>query len=574
MADLRSDQAAAPAPPQSPGRTPRTPGERPAVGRLGSWLVVAVPVLAELAVGGYRISGPSFWRDEGYTIVGAQRPVGAILHLVQNQDAFHGLYLLLMHPVIATFGRSEMALRVPSLIAMSVAAGLTAALARRLARTSGLAGAPAIGLVAGLLLVGLPVTTRYAQEGRPYALTVMFALLTTYLLLVASQRSGWRWWALYGAGLLVTSLFDLAAVMLAGAHGVSLVAARRGGQASSAQANGAQANGARPDSALAAADGAHTYGAQDQPAAARIADLVVKRWFAACVAVAIVLSPVVIFSFQQRAQLDWVQRPNLGTINGLLHDLAGVTLLIPIFGVLALLGCLAAPGLRRGRGPTLALVCLPWWFLPPSLLLLISLVHPDYVDRYILYSVPAFVILVSAGLVWIAALAGRLLAGRMSVRRARVVAVVPSAALAVLTIVMMIGPQAAIRQPNSRADNIRVIASILSIYERPGDAILYLPRKTAVIGRAYPDPFNKLRDIGQLTGPIASGTLLGVPAGPRMVAARLRGVRRVWTVEWVHPLAPDSAPPLSLVGLLRPMHMVGSWLIQSVLLVLYAAPAR
>jgi len=544
MADLRSDPAAAPARPRSPGRAP---GEPAAARRLAGWLVVAVPALVELVVGGYRISGPSFWRDEGYTIAGAQRPVGAIFHLVQNEDAFHGLYLLLMHPIIAAFGRSEMALRVPSLIAMCAAAGLTGALGRRLARASGLPGAPAVGMIAGLLLAGLPVTTRYAQEGRPYALTVLFAVLATYLLVVASERAGWRWWALYGVALLLTALFDLAAVLLAGTHGVSLVAARRDGRAN---------------------------GAQDQGAAAGLRASVLKRWFATSAAVAIVLSPVVVFSFRQSAQLDWVQRPNISTINGLLHDFAGVTLLIPVFGVLALLGCLAAPGLRRGRGLTLALICLPWFLLPPSLLLSVSLVHPVYVDRYILYSVPGLVLLVSAGLVWIAALARRLLAGRLSARRVRVVSVAPSAALAVLTVVMLIGPQAAIRLPNSRADDIRTIARVVATYERAGDAILYLPRKTAVIGRAYPDPFNKLRDIDLLTGPIASGTLLGVPAGPRVVAARLRGVRRVWTVEWVHPLAPDSVPPLDLVRLLGPMHMVGSWLIKSVLLVLYAAPAH
>jgi mannosyltransferase len=543
MADLRSDPVA-PARPRSPGRAT---DERAAARRLASWLVVALPALVELVVGGYRISGPSFWRDEGYTITGAQRPVGAIFHLVQNEDAFHGLYLLLMHPIIAAFGRSEMALRLPSLIAMCGAAGLTAALGRRLARASGLPGAPAVGVIAGLLLAALPVTTRYAQEGRPYALTMFLAVLATYLLVVASARKGWRWWALYGMALLLTTLFDLAAVLLAGTHGVSMLAARR----------------SQPE------DGAQNRGAADGLSAS-----VLKRWFATCAAVAVVLSPVVVFSFRQSAQLDWVQRPNLQTVYGLLQDFAGVRFLMPVFGVLVVLGCLAAPGLRRGCGLTLALVCLPWFLLPPSLLLSVSLAHPVYVDRYILFSVPALVMLVSAGLVWIAAMARRLLTDRVSARRARVISIVPSAALAVLTVVMLIGPQAAIRLPNSRADDIRTIASILATHERPGDAILYLPRKTAVIGRAYPDPFNKLRDIGLMTGPVASGTLLGVPAGPRVVAARMRSMRRVWTVEWVHPLAPDSVPPLDLVRLLGPMHMVGSWLIRSVLIVLYAAPGH
>ncbi len=269
-----------------------------------------------------------------------------------------------------------------------------------------------------------------------------------------------------------------------------------------------------------------------------------------------------------------MQRPDLATIVGLLHDFAGVGGLIPVVGVLALVGCIAARGLRSGAGLTLALVCLPWFLLPPALLLSVSLVHPVYVDRYILFTVPALVLLVSAGLVRIAWLTRQRMAGWSWARRVRVLSVLPSVALAALIVVMLIGPQAAIRLPNSRADDLRTIARVLADHERPGDAILYLPRKTAVIGRAYPDPFSKVRDIDLRIGPIRSATLLGVPAGPSVVAARLRGVRRVWTVEWVHPLAPDSAPPPDLVRLLAPMHMVGSWLIQSVLLVLYEAPSH
>ena len=108
--------------------------ERRASRQLPGWLVVALPALVELVVGGYRISGPSFWRDEAYTITGSQRPASAILAMIPHEDAFHGLYLLLMHPVIAIWGTSETALRLPSLIAMCAAVGLTAALGRRLAR--------------------------------------------------------------------------------------------------------------------------------------------------------------------------------------------------------------------------------------------------------------------------------------------------------------------------------------------------------------------------------------------------------------------------------------------------------
>lgn len=520
-------------------------GEQAARRRRLSWLVVAVPVLAELVVGGYKIAVPSFWRDEGYTITGSQRPVSAIFSLVQHQDAFHGLYLLMMHPVIALFGRSEYALRVPSLIAMSLAAGLTAALARRLARATGLPAAPAVGLLAGLLLVALPQTTRYAQEGRPYALTVLFAVLTTYLLLVATERDGWRWWALYSAALLIMGLLDLAAVLLAGTHGISLLLARR-----------------RPGE-----------GADDLPDR-RLPDGMLRRWIVACAAAAVAISPILVFSARQSSQLDWVQPPNLQSVMGLLQGFAGTTALVAVAVVLGLLGIFGGRGLRRGGGLNLPVVCLPWFSLPPVLVMAVSLVHPFYVFRYILFSLPGLVILEAAGLVWLITLSRRWLARRWPAKRAARWSYVPSAVLAALIVAAVAGPQAATRLTSSRADDLRTIASILATHERPGDAILYLPRLTAVIGRAYPEPFDKLRDIGQRRGPVASGTLLGIPAAPGVVAGRLHGVQRVWTIEWVHPLSPGSVPPPNLVRLLAPWHMAGSWLVQSVLIVLYVTPSH
>jgi mannosyltransferase len=524
--------------------TVRADGE-PGGRRLG-WLVVAVPILAELIVGGYKIEVPSFWRDEGYTITGSQRPVGAIFSLVRHQDAFHGLYLLMMHPIIELFGRSEYALRIPSLVAMSLAAGLTAALGRRLALATGLPAAP-VGLLAGLLLVALPQTTRYAQEGRPYALTVLFTVLTTYVLIVAAERNGWRWWAFYSGALLVTGLFDLAAVLLAGTHGISLLLARRRprppGEAGTAQDRGLPAGA--------------TW-----------------RWFLACLAAAGVMSPIIVFSARQSSQLDWVQPPNLQSLMGLFQGFAGTTALIAVAVVLGAAGSIGGRGLRRGGGLTLPVICLPWFSVPPALVLIVSLVHPFYVFRYILFSLPGLVITEAAGLVWLVTLTRRWLARRWPAQRALRWSFAPSVVLAALIIAAVAGPQAATRLTASRADNLRTLASIVASHERPGDAILYLPRLTAVIGHAYPAPFDRLRDIGEAADPVASGTLLGTSAPPGVVAARMQGVRRLWTVEWVHPLAADSVPPPNLLRLLTPLRMAGSWLIQSVLLILYVAPSH
>src|SRR5258708_2133114 len=152
-------------------------GARPGSGRAADaqasarwpldWLVAGIPALAELAVGGYRIGAPSLWRDEAATISGSQRSLSATVAMVQNQDAVHGPYYVLMHAVIAAGGISATTLRLPSLIAMCLAAGLTAALGRRLAQSSGLPGARAVGLLAGLALPAPPLTPRYPHAARP-----------------------------------------------------------------------------------------------------------------------------------------------------------------------------------------------------------------------------------------------------------------------------------------------------------------------------------------------------------------------------------------------------------------------
>ena len=494
------------------------------------WLVVAIPVLAELTVGGYRIGGPSLWRDEAATISGSQRSFGEILTMMGNEDAVHGPYYLLMHPVVAIGGISATALRLPSLIAMCLAAGLTAALARRLAASFGLPGAQAVGLIAGLALAAVPLTTRYAQEARPYALATLFAVLATYLLVRAAAEPRPARWALYSAALLLTGLFNLFAVLVAVAHGVSL---------------------------------AWGLAARDRVSAFR-------GWLMACVAAAILLAPLAYLSAGQASQLNWVTRPDASTIASLLRDYAGAAVLIPVVGLLAVLGCFTGEGVRRGGGLTLGTVALPWLVLPPVLLIVASFVQPVYVERYVVFCLPALAMLIAAGLVWLAAATRRALAAREpGARGADALAIAPSAVLALVIVLAVIGPQGAIRQVGARVDNLRAVATAIAARERSGDAVLYLPRDAALVGVAYPAPFRRLRDVGLGESPVASATLRGTAASHSVIAARLRDVGRLWTIQWASPLSRSTAVPPSLAALLTPLQPAGHWRIQSVLLRLY-----
>ncbi len=509
-----------------------------------SWWPVIACGLAEFVIGGYRIAGPSLWRDEAATISGSQRPVGAIFALMLHQDAVHGPYYLLMHAVIALGGTSETVLRLPSLIAMCLGAGVTAALARRLALGSGLPAPSIVGLLAGLALAAVPLSTRYAQEARPYALTTLFALAATYLLVRASASGRWSWWAGYGVALTLTGWFNLFAVLLAVAHAVSLVVARTGASA------GAGAGQPSPGETAAAGT--------------------LRRWLVACAVAAVLVAPLAFLSLRQSAQLNWVTRPDLSTVASLIRDFAGASAAILVVALLGLLGCLGGTGLRRGSGLTLAVIALPWLILPPLVLLGVSLADPVYVERYVVFCLPALAMLVAAGLLSLAGFTARAVDQRgLPPRRVRLVAVIPSVVLVLAVAAVLISPQRAIRLPSARADNLRAVAAVVAARERPGDAVLYVPWDTALAGMAYPKPYASLRNVGLGESPIASDTLRGLPASPGVVASRLHGVSRVWTVQWT-PVLPSAGPASTGSLTAAGFRLIRRWNIQSVVLSIYA----
>ncbi len=92
-----------------------------------------MPAATSAVVGGYELGGPSLWRDEAYTKDAIGRSFGQIFALLRHQDAVHGAYYVLMHVIAAAIGTSATALRFPSLCAMVIATGFTAAIGRRAA---------------------------------------------------------------------------------------------------------------------------------------------------------------------------------------------------------------------------------------------------------------------------------------------------------------------------------------------------------------------------------------------------------------------------------------------------------
>jgi mannosyltransferase len=476
-----------------PRASPRTPAS--------AWfspvtlLVAVIPGVLGLITGGYRVNVPPLWGDEGVTKAMAARSVSELLATMPHGDVVHGAYYLVVHVVETVAGSSSAAvLRLPSVAAMAVAAAFTALLAHRLATLAGSPDPAITGVVAGVLFALLPDVIRYAQEARSYAIVTMLAAITTYLLLKAACDGG-RWWLTYGTAAALTGLFNIFGLLILIAHGASLLIAGRG---------------------LPGLSGRRVAG-------------VPARWVFAGTGAVIAAIPIVALAYTQRAALAWMTgHPSIrGAAVALARSWAGSPhLLWPVFGLAAFGVAADAAAYRRRRTPvTPGSVALPWLVLPPTVLLVVSQVHPVYDGRYVEYCLPALAILVAWGLEWLA----RAVAVP-PLRRAgfaRLGWLLPAAVMVPL-VVTLIPAGAKVRLPSSRPDNLAADSQIVAANARPGDIVFFIPISYRPVTTEFPAQWRKVRDIALAKSPVASDTLYGIDVSPAELLKRFTNVTRVW----------------------------------------------
>ena len=521
----------------SPGGPPGT------AGRWRAWLpglaCAAVPALAAAAVTGYGLGSLSLWRDEAYSIEVARRPVSQIVTLLGHTDAVNGAYYLVLHVVIAALGTSAAAVRLPSVLAMAVAAGMTAVTGRRLARLAALPAPALTGAIAGLAVAAAPMATWYAQEARSYAIVAMLATIAIYLLVRALGDPRWRWWAAYGLAVALAGAFNLLALLLVAAHAATVAAAW------------ARRHAAPPPGVPAQ---------QPRP----------WRWLGAVAAAGAVLSPLLVTGYSQRGQISWLGKPGLHDAVNLAISFAGSRLLLVPVGVVALAGLAAGVAGRPAAQLPPAAVALPWLVLPPAILLAVSQISPAYDARYVLYCLPALALLVAAGLAWLAQLAAR-----TPLATALGGAWLPSLVAGVALAALLVTPQEHVRLPASRPDNLRAASAILAAHERPGDAVFYLPSNMRVMSMGYPAPWRRLRDVALAQSPVAAANLIGADVATRVLAKRFADVSRVWVVtgDASHRI-PAPATPIGKeeMALITGWRLAGQWSANMVGLRLYQRP--
>ncbi len=470
------------------------------------------PTLLALVVTSTGVGYAQPWRDELATWSAATRPLPDLARLAATVDATVAPYYLLLHGWVAVFGDSVTALRVPSVLAVTGAAGLTAVLGERLFGTRA-------GRLGGLLFAVLPSTSRYGQEARPYALATLLAVAATVLLVTALRRPGRGWWTAYAAVVTALGLTHLVALTLLAAHALAVRGA-------------------------------------------------VRRWLLALVPAALVAVPLALLARRQQSrQLSWVDPARLGDLAGLPGSLTASAVVGGLVVGLAVVGAArpvdggAAPS-GSGDGPGRTPVTRRWgWVLlaavaaPAALLFVAGLVTAVWVPRYLVFTTP-----------FLCLPAGALLA---SVRP------VPALAVVGITAALGAPAQLDLRRthdwPRAAQVDYRAAARIVAAGQRPGDGVVYGSRDGFLfldLGLAYHLGDGRPRDVLAARDPRRAGDLRTTEC--ERPARCLAGVDRVWLVVAGDRAEPVAALPTANREALDGFSLTGRWTVPGITVALLA----
>lgn len=497
--------------PTERGRDLPNPAWRAARDRLIRMAPSVGPGLLMLAIGAHGASNVGLGWDETATVDVARRSAVQIWHTMNAIDAVIGPYYFFMHFWTKLFGTSELAFRMPSIIAMAVVVGLAGELGRRLFT-------PVIGAAAGLFLCVIPNTSRYAQEARPYAITCMLAGLATLLLYRALDRPRARVWVGYGLTVVLLGVSHIVALTILGAHAGAVAFHRR------------------------------RAGTREVGAA----------WLVAVAVALAALVPLALLGTGQRdSQLSWVDPVAAKTVMSAPGDIVGSTDTAWLLVGLALLAA-GRPVHRLVELAALALV-------PPVALAVVSvLTQPLWVPRYLLIVLAPMALLAAVGAASRAAAGGGRAGGVGRGGLVRLLVV-----LAVLA-VSAYPEQRGIRGSSSHnGASYRQAARFIQRYQQPGDGILYDNSGSMRVGVNYyfRDELTRPRDL-LLYRSAANVSSLGAQEYPDPVA-HVQGVDRVWMVVNGKPADPASRKAALRTLLNTEYDRVGLWTMSQTTIALY-----
>lgn len=509
---------------------------------------------------------PSFWGDEGASILSAERPLPSLFRMLRSVDAVHGVYYVFLHGWIDLFGATPASVRLPSSLAIGFATAGVVALVARL-------GDRRMAVIAAIVFLALPRTSWLGTETRSYAIGVAMSVWVTVLLVVIVDRhlTASLVWIGYGVALAACVWLFLYLVLIVPVHLVVLLLGRHR-RALWWRFCGAVILAGVLSVPLAL----RALGQREQIAFLAKRDYLtvhnffVVQWFSyplfAIVAWLIVLVLVVtsVTAVVRRMRL----RTNLDTaairIPGRRRpfDIA----LGQRLAAAAHLPVSAAPGRDRARS-ALILLSVAWLSIPSLILVVGNEVTPTYNLRYLAWLTPAIAILIAVAIDRVA----RLIAIRVHRSRARTTLYAVLAASTALLVALSLPPYLGERSPYSKdgGSDLQQVSATIGAHARPGDGVLFdegvrPSHRTRLALRLYPAGFHGLVDL-RLASPYWDNPGIWDTVVPyRDIGARLAGLtgrlfyvryagsnaitkvdtvatlaRLGWRVEQVYPLHRD-----------------------------------
>ncbi len=348
---------------------------------VGRWLPPALLLLTF----GLQVSGLEFqslWRDEVDAIRFASRPAAALLETFVTPGQNGPLYYVLLRPWLEVAGRGEFSLRFFSTAFGVLAVALMARLGRRLYPDQ-----PWIGWLGALLAATSPYLVWYGQEGKMYTLVVALALLSMERYLAALQEGGWHRWLGYVVATSLLIYVHVAAALIVPAQALAFLLL------------GAEARRARW-----------------------------KGWLVSLAALVLPYLPLLAWQWPMLLAggetgyrfmpLDGMALSLLSSYSLGVVQKGTVWALAPFAALLLAPVLLLAPGGRPwqpgwGRATLVTLLC--WLAVPVVGFFLVTLLRPMYTARYLIYVLPAYLLILAVGLTAVARHSRPLAAGLLAV---------------------------------------------------------------------------------------------------------------------------------------------------------------
>jgi mannosyltransferase len=430
------------------------------------------PELAVCLVAGvvfaWRVGAPGPWRDEAATLVIADRTLPQMLSLTRSIDLVHLAYYLCVHALMelrptALLSEGLPEIRMIGVVACALTAGVLVRIGRQLDSLP-------VGVTAGLIFALGPLSSRYAQEARPYAIVIFTCTFATYALLRACRRP-WlrRRWALYAATVAVCGLFNVLSLFLLAVHATFLLW--------------------------------------------QAPKVIWRRWATATAGAVALLSPFILATVRQRGQISWLAATDLANLRDFFtveYESLPLPLLVLAVGLIAPRAARWVPALHRAHRSALVLGA-AWSIVPPVAMWLVSRQVPIFDWRYAVFTLPGTALLLAS----LARVAPPLGAG------------IP------LVVVALVGwpMQMTYRDPAvGHSEDLRGATAFIAAHTNPGDGVLFLPGHMRLVAELYPERFRGLDDLALSRDAIASSTISGVEVSGADLPSALEGHRRVWVL--------------------------------------------